>query len=74
MLAPTCLVTATTFAVDAPKLPAIATYSIEQSERHTSFSEGAIAKKKELLFSDDFERAGEGVGHRGASVSQSQRD
>jgi len=38
-----CLVTATTFAADGPKLPAI--------------SEGAIAKKKELLFSDDFERA-----------------
>jgi len=38
-----CLVTATTFAADAPKLPAI--------------PEGAIAKKKELLFSDDFGRA-----------------
>ena len=38
-----CLVTATTFAADAPKLPAI--------------PEGAIAKKKELIFSDDFERA-----------------
>jgi len=34
---------ATTFAAEAPKLPAI--------------PEGAIAKKKELLFSDDFERA-----------------
>ncbi len=38
-----CLLTATTFAAEAPKLPAI--------------PEGAIAKKKELLFSDDFERA-----------------
>jgi hypothetical protein len=42
-LALACLVTATTFAAEAPKLPAI--------------PEGAIAKKKELLFSDDFERA-----------------
>lgn len=38
-----CLVTATTFAADAPKLPAIPAEP--------------IAKKKELLFSDDFERA-----------------
>jgi len=38
-----CLITATTFAADAPKLPAIPTEP--------------IAKKKELLFSDDFERA-----------------
>ena len=38
-----CLVTATTFAADAPKLPAI--------------PDKSIAKKKELLFSDDFERA-----------------
>ncbi len=37
-----CLVTATTFAAETPKLPAI--------------PEQAIAKKKELLFSDDFER------------------
>ncbi|MEI7820329.1 MAG: hypothetical protein WCK55_05365 [Verrucomicrobiota bacterium] len=40
---PTRLITATTFAADAPKLPAI--------------PEQPIAKKKELLFSDDFERA-----------------
>ena len=38
-----CLVTATTFAADAPKLPSI--------------PEQPIAKKKELLFSDDFEKA-----------------
>ena len=38
-----CLVTATTFAADAPKLPLIPAEP--------------IAKKKELLFSDDFERA-----------------
>ncbi len=38
-----CLLTATTFAAEAPKLPAI--------------PEQPIAKKKELLFSDDFERA-----------------
>jgi hypothetical protein len=38
-----CLVTASTFAVDAPKLPSIPTE--------------LIAKKKELLFSDDFEKA-----------------
>ena len=38
-----CLVTASTFAADAPKLPSIPTEP--------------IAKKKELLFSDDFERA-----------------
>jgi len=37
-----CLLTATTFAADAPKLPTI--------------PEGPIAKKKELLFSDDFEK------------------
>ena len=60
LLALACLVTATTFAADALKLPAIAASGIEQSERHTSFPEGAIAKKKELLFSDDFERAGLG--------------
>ncbi|MFO1482059.1 MAG: hypothetical protein U1F71_01730 [Verrucomicrobiaceae bacterium] len=38
-----CFVTATTFAADAPKLPAIPTEP--------------IAEKKELIFSDDFERA-----------------
>jgi hypothetical protein len=38
-----CLITATTFAADAPKLPAI--------------PEQPIAQKKELLFSDDFEKA-----------------
>jgi hypothetical protein len=43
LLALACLVTVTTFAADAPKLPSI--------------PEGPIAKKKELLFSDDFERA-----------------
>ena len=41
--APLLVVAASTFAADAPKLPAI------PSE--------PIAKKKELLFSDDFERA-----------------
>ena len=43
LLALACLVTATTFAADAPKLPSI--------------PEQPIAKKKELLFSDDFEKA-----------------
>jgi hypothetical protein len=43
LLALASLITATTFAADAPKLPAI--------------PEAPIAKKKELLFSDDFERA-----------------
>ena len=38
-----CLVTATTFAADAPKLPAI--------------PDQPIAQKKELLFADDFEKA-----------------
>ena len=42
-LAPLLLITASTFAADAPKLPAIPTEP--------------TAKKKELLFSDDFERA-----------------
>jgi len=42
-LAPLFLVTATAFAADAPKLPSIPAEP--------------IAKKKELLFSDDFERA-----------------
>jgi hypothetical protein len=43
LLALACLVAATTFAADAPKLPAI--------------PEQPIAKKKELLFADDFGRA-----------------
>ena len=43
LLALACLFTATIFAADAPKLPAI--------------PEGAIAWKKELLFSDDFAAA-----------------
>jgi hypothetical protein len=43
LLALACLLAAATFAEDAPNLPAI--------------PEGAVAKKKELLFSDDFERA-----------------
>ena len=42
LLALACLVTVTTFAADAPKLPAI--------------PDRPIAKKKELLFSDDFEK------------------
>jgi hypothetical protein len=42
LLSLACLVTVTALAADAPKLPAI--------------PEGAIAKKKELLFSDDFEK------------------
>ena len=54
LLALACLVTATTFAADAPKLPAI--------------PEQPIAKKKELLFADDFEKAelGECLENRGA--------
>jgi hypothetical protein len=40
LLALACLVTVTTFAADAPKLPAI--------------PEQPIANKKELLFSDNF--------------------
>lgn len=43
LLALACLLTATTFAVDAPKLP--------------SLPEQPIAQKKELLFADDFEKA-----------------
>jgi hypothetical protein len=43
LLAIACLVTATTFAADAPKL--------------SSIPEQPIAKKKELLFADDFEKA-----------------
>ena len=43
LLALACLVTATTFAADEPKLPAI--------------PEQPIAQKKELLFADDFEKA-----------------
>jgi hypothetical protein len=43
LLALACLFITTTFAADAPKLPAI--------------PDKPIAKKKELLFSDDFERA-----------------
>lgn len=44
LLALACLITVTTtFAADAPKLPSI--------------PEQPIAQKKELLFSDDFERA-----------------
>lgn len=43
LLAPLLFVTATTFAADAPRLPSIPTEP--------------IAKKNELLFSDDFERA-----------------
>jgi hypothetical protein len=41
LLAPLLLVTASTFAADEPKLPSIPTEP--------------ISKKKELLFSDDFE-------------------
>jgi hypothetical protein len=48
---------ATTFAAEAPKLPSIAASVNEKSERHTSFPEQPIAKKKELLFADDFEKA-----------------
>jgi hypothetical protein len=43
LLALACLVTATTFAADAPKLPII--------------PDQPIAQKKELLFADDFEQA-----------------
>jgi len=37
LLALTCLITATSFAADAPKLPSIAASGIKQGERHTSF-------------------------------------
>jgi len=57
LLALACLVTATTFAADAPKLPSIAASGNEKSERHTSFPAQPIAQKKELLFADDFEKA-----------------
>jgi hypothetical protein len=43
LLAPLLLLTSSTFAADAPKLPSI--------------SAEPTAKKKERLFSDDFERA-----------------
>jgi len=49
----TCLVTAATLAADAPKLPSIRTEP--------------IAKKRELLFSDDFERADPGKDKSGPS-------
>jgi hypothetical protein len=52
-----CLATATTFAAEAPKLPAITASGNEESERLTSFPEQPIAQKKELLFADDFEKA-----------------
>jgi len=48
LLAPFLLVTAATFAADAPKLPSIPAEP--------------TAKKKELLFSDDFERSGPDLG------------
>ncbi len=56
-----CLVTATTFAADAPKLPAI--------------PEQLIAQKKELVFADDFEKAELGKAWAiEVAASQSQRD
>jgi hypothetical protein len=57
LLALACLVSAATFAADAPKLPSIAASGNEKSERLTSFPEQPIAQKKELLFADDFEKA-----------------
>jgi hypothetical protein len=57
LLALACLITAATFAADAPKLPSIAASGNEKSERLTSFPEQPIAQKKELLFADDFEKA-----------------
>jgi hypothetical protein len=57
LLALTCLVTATVFAAESPKLPSIAASGNEKSERLTSFPEQPIAQKKELLFADDFEKA-----------------
>ena len=53
LLAP-ILLTATTFAADAPKLPLIPAEP--------------IAKKKDLLFSDDFERSGAELGKGWAIV------
>jgi hypothetical protein len=57
LLALACLVSDTTFAAEAPKLPSIAASGNEKSERHTSFPAQPIAQKKELLFADDFEKA-----------------
>ena len=53
LFAPLLLLTATTFAADAPKLPSIPAEP--------------IAKKKDLLFSDDFERTGPELGE-GSSI------
>ena len=51
------LLTASTFAADAPKLPAVAAAKEKQMSGELRKPAEPTAKKKELLFSDDFERA-----------------
>ncbi len=46
-----------TFAADAPKLPSIAAAKEKQMSGELRKPAEPTAKKKELLFSDDFERA-----------------
>jgi hypothetical protein len=52
-----CLSTASTFAADAPKLPAVAAAKEKQMSGELRKPAEPTAKKKELLFSDDFVRA-----------------
>ena len=51
------LLTASTLAADAPKLPAVAAAKEKQMSSELRKPAGPTAKKKGLLFSDDFERA-----------------
>ncbi len=51
------LLTAATFAADAPKLPSVAAAKEKQMSGELRKPAEPTAKKKELLFSDDFERA-----------------
>ena len=51
------LLTASTFAADAPKLPAVAAAKEKLMSGELRKPAEPTAKKKELLFSDDFERA-----------------
>jgi hypothetical protein len=51
------LLTASTFAADAPKLPSVAAAKEKQMSGELRKLAEPTATKKELLFSDDFERA-----------------
>ncbi|MCF7789567.1 MAG: hypothetical protein K9N47_25815 [Prosthecobacter sp.] len=57
LLAPLLLITASTLAADAPKLPSVAAAKEKQMSGELRKPAEPTAKKKELLFSDDFERA-----------------